>query len=392
MAFEEGVMATTRNALTDADIRILAIGRSPHERSLIAHRLCCQMDEQVLSDEDRERAQEILRIMAADATEMVRRSLATTLRSSALVPHDVAMQLALDVASIAVPLLNASPVFTDSDLIEIIRIGDPMRQLAVARRPFVSEQVCEVIIDIGGPPVVEAVCSNDNAVLPEDLLQKVMDRFDAVEGVLQAVAFRRELPLSVTERLIDMVGEGLRDHLVNNHGVSDETALRIASGATDRASIDLVDQAGRSADVKKFVAHLHKVGRLNASLVLRALAHGHIGFVEHALAELAGVPHHRTWLMVHDAGDLGLKAIYERSGLPARLFPAFRVGIDTYHALEHEGGATDAKRFQERMLERFLTHDHATSGEDLDYLMDKLDAVRREQPRVSEPTAIAVQA
>src|SRR6185503_15132124 len=104
----------------------------------------------------------------------------------------------------------------------------------------------------------------------------------------------------------------------------------------------------------------------------------HMTFFEWSVAELAGVPHHRTWLMVHDAGDLGLKAIYERAGLPARLFPAFRVGVDTYHALEHEGGGRDTVRFQERMLERFLTQAHPTAPEDLEYLMDKLDSVRRE--------------
>jgi uncharacterized protein (DUF2336 family) len=388
-------MATTRTSLTDADIRLLVEGRSAHERALIAHRLCAQMDEQVLMPEDRARAQEILRVMAVDATAMVRRSLSTTLRSSPLVPRDVARRLARDIEEISVPIINASPAFTDEDLIEILRIGDPIRQLAVARRPFVSEQVSRVIVEETDAPVVKAVCSNDNAILPDELLQKVMDRFEHAEEVLQAVAFRRELPLSVTERLIDMVGEKVREHLVNHHGVSPETALHVASGAAERASIDLVDQAGRTTDIRRFVTHLHKVGRLTPSLLLRALAHGHMAFLEHALSEITGVPHHRTWLMVHDAGDLGLKAIYERAGLPARLFPAFRVAVDTYHALEHEGGGADTPRFQERMLERFLTQSHPTAAEDLDYLMDKLDTVRREIAQSTPeqeppPAAIAV--
>ncbi|MDB5453655.1 MAG: hypothetical protein JWO33_2233 [Caulobacteraceae bacterium] len=383
-------MATTRSALTEADIRLLVVGRSPHERALIASRLCDQMQANAISDEDRGRAQEILRIMAGDATEMVRRALATTLRSSPLVPRDVAVRLARDTERVAIPILGASPAFTDEDLMEIVRLGDPIRQLAVARRPFVSEQVSQVIVEVGERPAVAAVCSNDNAVVPDALLQKVMDRFQHAEEVLQAVALRRELPLSVTERLIDMVGEHLREHLINHHGVSDETALRIAAGATERASIDLVDQAGRTADVKKFVVHLHKIGRLNASLLLRALAHGHVGFLEHGLAELAGVPHHRTWLMVHDAGDLGLRAIYERAGLPARLFPAFRVAIDTYHTLEQEGSPSDAASFQEQMLSRFLTQSHPTPAEDLDYLMDKLDLVRRAAAATVAEAAVAI--
>src|SRR5215203_4762763 len=108
-------MATTRTSLTDADVRLLVEGRTAQERALIAHRLCAQMDEQVLMPDDRARAQEILRVMATDATAMVRRSLATTLRSSALVPRDVAMRLARDIEEISVPIINASPAFTDQD-------------------------------------------------------------------------------------------------------------------------------------------------------------------------------------------------------------------------------------------------------------------------------------
>ena len=35
-------------------------------------------------------------------------------------------------------------------------------------------------------------------------------------------------------------------------------------------------------------------------------------------------------LVRHDAGPLGLKAIYDRSGLPVRLYPAFRAAVDTF--------------------------------------------------------------
>ena len=82
--------------------------------------------------------------------------------------------------------------------------------------------------------------------------------------------------------------------------------------------------------------------------------------------------------MVHDAGPLGLKAIYERAGLPARLYTAFRCGIDVYHQLEREGGLSDRERFQEAMLERFLTQPQPATREDMDYLMDRLDRIRRE--------------
>jgi uncharacterized protein (DUF2336 family) len=76
--------------------------------------------------------------------------------------------------------------------------------------------------------------------------------------------------------------------------------------------------------------------------------------------------------MVHDGGALGLRAIYERAGLPARLFAAFRSGVDTYHSMAFDEGQGDRERFQERMLQRFLTQAPTTPREDVDYLLEKM--------------------
>ncbi len=369
-------MPTTRAALSDAEIRTLVKGSSDEERAAVAHRLCRHIDHVDLTDEERERANEILRVMAADAAELVRRALAVTLRASPRLPHDVVMRLAADVESIAAPILSFSPVFTDQDLCEVIRIGGPIRQVAIASRPFISERVTTTLVDHGVERAVQTACANDNASFSERTLQIVIERFARSEAVLAAVAYRQALPLSVTERLIDMVGEQVREHLIHHQALSPETALQIAMDARERATVDLVDQAGRAPDIKGFVQHLNQAGRLSASLLLRGLVHGHMTFFEWAVAELAGVPHHRTWLMIHDAGPLGLKAIYERAGLPARLFGAFRAGVDTFHTMEQDSSPRDLDRFQERMLERFLTQPKTASRDDMDYLLDKLDRVK----------------
>ena len=251
----------------------------------------------------------------------------------------------------------------------------PVRQVAIAKRPQLSETVTGAIVEHGVEKAVQTACANDNARFSERMLARAIDRFETSETVLAAMAYRRTLPMAISERLIDMVGDQVRDHLLNNHPLSPQVALEIAMGAKERATLDLVDQAGKAGDVKGFAAHLNERGRLNASLLLRALAHGHMAFFEHGVAELAGVPHHRTWLMIHDAGPLGLRAIYDRAGLPARLFAAFRAGVDTYHAMEFDGGARDQERFQERMLQRFLTQPVTPMKEDVDYLLEKMDQI-----------------
>ncbi|MBW8815616.1 MAG: DUF2336 domain-containing protein [Caulobacterales bacterium] len=371
-------MATTRTALTDEDIRTLVKGATPDERALAARKLCRNMERAPLTDEDRALAADILRVMAADAAELVRKAIAETLYASDVVPRDVAVRLARDVEAVSLPMLAFSPAFTDADLAEIVRLGGPVRQVAIAKRPTLSQAVTDSLAEFGGERAVTAACANPGAEFGEGGLQRVIDRFEASERVLAAVAYRSVLPLSISERLVAMVSGQVREHMVAHHAISAQAALEIATGAAERATVDLVDQAGRTADVKAFVAHLNLERRLTPSLLLRSLAHGHMTFFEHGVAELAGVPHHRTWLMIHDAGPLGLRAIYERAGLPARLFPAFRAAVDTFHSVEFDGGPKDQERFQERMLQRFLTQPEAAAREDVDYLLERMGRLAAE--------------
>jgi uncharacterized protein (DUF2336 family) len=366
-------MATTRSALTDEDIRTLVKGATPDERALAARKLCTTMDRAPLSDDDRTLAADILRVMAADVAELVRKAIAETLQASNVVPRDVAVKLARDVESVCLPLLANSPAFSDDDLAEIVRLGGPVRQVAIAKRPEISRRVTDSLAEHGGERALATACANPGADFAETALKRVVDRFEQSERVLAAVAYRQVLPLSITERLIGLVTDQVRDHLVTHHAVTAEAALTIATGVAERATVDLVDQAGKTADVRGFVTHLNAERRLTASLLLRGLAHGHMNFFEHGVAELAGVPHHRTWLMIHDAGQLGLRAIYERAGLPARLFPAFRAAVDTFHSMEFDGGPRDRERFQERMLQRFLTQPDTAAREDVDYLLERMD-------------------
>ena len=380
----------SRTAFSQEDIRQLVRGPTDEDRAAVAHRLCRRIERDLTPDE-REAAQEVLRLMSLDAAEMVRRALAVTLKASDCLPHDVAMRLAQDIDSIAAPVLAFSPAFTDEDLAEIVRVSGEAKQVAVAERAALGGPVALALAEHGAASAVERAISNDNASFGDDAFASVLERFADNPAITTGMTYRRALPLSISERLVHLVTEEARRHLVDHHQLSPETALRVALGARERATVDLVDQAARTSDLKAFCAHLHRQERLTASLLLRAVAQGCAEFFEWSLAELAGVPHHRAWLLVHDAGPLGLRALYERAGLPPRLLPAFRAGLDAHRSLQSEGGVRDPRRFQQRMLERFLTQATAAPKEDVDYLLDRLDRLDRslrEPARVVEPAPI----
>lgn len=366
-------MTAYRARLTEVDIRRLIKATDEDERAAAAHKLCRSMDRVELTEEEREAAQKILRLLAQDAAELVRRAMTVTLKASDLIPRDVARQLAADVDSVALPLINHSPAFTDADLIEIVQSGSAVRQVAVASRPSVGRDVATAVAEVGCEPSVRALAANDNADISETALGRCVDRFGSSPEIVAAIAYRQVLPLSVTERLVELASDAVREHLITRHAVAPETAIRLAAFARERATIDLVDQASDQADLAAFAANLNARKALTASLLLRALARGQMALFEHGLAELAGTPPHRAGLMIHDAGPLGLRAIYDRAGLPPRLFQAFRAGVDTWRALQAEGVDTSGDAFRQRMLERFLSQRPNAPREDLAYLMERLD-------------------
>ncbi|UDF04475.1 DUF2336 domain-containing protein [Asticcacaulis sp. AND118] len=381
-------MTASRNLLSEMDVERLVRSDNADDRAVATHKVCRLMERSELSEVERAAAQEIIRLLADDAAELVRKSLSVTLRTSSLLPHDVALRLAQDVQAVAVPVLSYSPVFSDDDLAEIIRSGGPVRQIAVARRETLSEPVTTALARHGVEEAVVIACANDKAQFSDSGMGEVLNRFGESEVIQNTLVNRAHLPVSISEKLIHMVSQSLREQLVSRHAIQPETAVQITEATQERATLDVADQTGASRDPAALARHLVAAGRMTPSLMLRALARGHMVFFEHALAELSGVPHDRTWLMVHDAGALGLRAVYDRAGLPARMFQTFRIAVDTYHSLASENADPDLLRFQARMIERFLTQVPFAPREDLIYLYERLDrdakGRRRGAPKSSD--------
>ncbi|MFO1018539.1 MAG: DUF2336 domain-containing protein [Hyphomonadaceae bacterium] len=376
-------IVTMRSHLTDSDIRSLIKGVTVEDRAQAAHKICRCIDEADLSPEERAHAESIIGIMAQDAAVLVRRALSVALKNSPRLPRDIANKLARDVETIALPVILNSPVLTDSDLVEIVRACPPTKQVAVASREKLSVTVTGAIANYAVSEAVERALANDNAAFDATGLETALDRFDGLSAITTAMVHRNELPVAITEKLVSIVSGELFDHLVNNHELPPQIAIDLAMGARERATLDIVEQAGKQRDLARFVQQLNLNGRLTPSLLMRGLCLGHMDFVEHAMAELGGISHQRMWLLMHDSGPLGLKAAFDRAGLPPRLYPSFRAAVEVYHSIDREGVAQDRITFRKRMLERTLTLFQSVPKDDLDYLLEKLDASGLQTERVA---------
>ena len=370
-----------RSRLTEADVRTLVKGPTPLARAVAAAKICLCADRAQLSDEERRHAEAILRLMAEDAAVQVRQALAQALKASPRLPRDVARALARDVESVSLPILQQSPVLTDHDLVELLLSVPASKQVAIASRDRLGPTVTNVLAQRGAPEAVERALANDNAEFSTAGLEVVLTRFGDQASITEQMARRRRLPVRIAEQLIALVSGEVFDYLVNHHELPPQLAIDLASGARERATLDLVEQAARQSDLAMFANPLNLNGRLTPSFLMRTVCLGHIDFVEHALAELAQLPHQRAWLLLHDAGPLGLRTLFDRAGLPPRLFAPFRAAIELHHQLRAEGVAHDPASFRKLMVERVLTLFQSIPKDDMDYLMEKLDRLQRQRAR-----------
>ncbi len=359
--------------LTAADVQRLITNPSGEARAETAAKVAEAFDRGALSDSERALAEEIFRVMVQDAEVKVRESLASHLKSSANLPHDVAVKMAKDVEQVALPVLEFSKVLSDADLVEIIRSSSAEKQTAVAKRAEVSGVVANALIDHGKTSgVVAALAANKGAALGDTEMKKILDKHGSDAAVTNSLVARPNLPLALSERIVNIVSGNLQDYLVNSHYMSDEMAADMVLSARERATIMLLPSGAKSTDVIEFAQQLHGAGRLSPTLLLRSLCSGDIAFFEAAMSVLSGVPIINARLLIHDPGALGMQSIYQYAHLPIDLFPAFRAAFDVARDMDYDGGDRDRQRFAARVIERVLTRLEQLDQRNADYLMTRL--------------------
>ncbi|MGH6619094.1 MAG: DUF2336 domain-containing protein [Alphaproteobacteria bacterium] len=362
--------------LSAKDVGRLLTNPSAEIRAETAAKVATEFGVGGLSKSEREIAQEIFRVMAKDIEVLVRETLSQSLKEIPDVSSDVARILAEDENdSVALPILEFSKALTEQDLVEIIAVCKPTRDVAVARRENVSAKVSDAIVEKGNEDAVVALVSNKTAEIGEKTFGKVVDKFGKSARVQEPLVKREKLPLTIAERLVATVSDSLKQYLVTHHELSPEVASDLLLESRERAVVRLLRDDDAHPDVTDLVLQMDVNGRLTASIILRALCTGDLNFFEAAIAHKARVALQNARVLIHDEGDLGMRALYEKAALPKRLYPAFMnaVGIAKLSEAERSDKGPDwrSRLIMERVLTQFEDVVECDS-EDVDYLLGRL--------------------
>jgi uncharacterized protein (DUF2336 family) len=308
-----------------------------------------------LTPDDRAAAEGALLMLLDDASPLVRQAMAEVFSRSADAPAAIVQALSLDQASVALPVLEHSPLLIDADLVDIIATGNGEMQCAIARRIHLPASVCAAIAEVGTAAAALELIENAYAELAPFSWDRIVERHGHLAAIRESMLVLEDLPAATRLALVAKLSDTLAQFVVARNWLSPDRADRLASEARDRSTINI---AARSygEEMRGLVQHLRATGQLTAGLILRALLSGNQDLFESALAELSDLPQARVSALLHDRGGASLNALLVRAGLPESTFAAFRMALEVSHETGFVGTPGGAAKLRRRMVERVLTH------------------------------------
>ena len=308
-----------------------------------------------LTEDDRAAAEGALLMQLDDASPLVRQAMAEVFARSVEAPAAIVQALSLDQPSVALPILEHSPLLIDADLVDIVATGNCEMQCAIARRAGLPASVCAAIAEVGSAAAALELIENAHADLAPFSWDRIVERHGHLAAIRESMLVLEDLPAATRAALVAKLSDTLAQFVVARNWLSPDRATRVAGEARERSALNIAAHS-HGEDIGGLVRHLRAAGQLTAGLILRALLSGNIELFDQALAELSDLPRARVSALLHDRGGASLQALLQRAGLPESTFAAFRVALEACHEIgfvDTEGGAT---RLRRRMVERVLTH------------------------------------
>jgi uncharacterized protein (DUF2336 family) len=308
-----------------------------------------------LTGEDRAAAEGALLMMLDDASPLVRQAMAEVFARSTQAPAAIVRALSLDQPSVALPVLEHSPLLIDADLVDIVATGNCETQCAIARRIHLPSSVSAAIAEVGTPAAALELIENAYAELAPFSWDRIVERHGHLAAIRESMLVLDGLPAATRAALVAKLSDTLAQFVIARNWLSADRAGRVTSEARERSTVNIA-AASRGDDMRGLVRHLRATGQLTAGLILRALLSGNLELFDSALAELSDLPRARVSALLGDRGGASLQALLRRAGLPESTFAAFQMALEASHETGFADTPGSATRLRRRMVERVLTH------------------------------------
>lgn len=339
------------------------------------------------TDASKERmiAEDVLATWLKNAALEVREALARQLRFCPFLPRKLALEMAHDVETVAVPMLRYSPAYTEDDLCAIVHNAGAAKQIAVAGRSEVPRAVAVALIATQEENVVVTLVNNEGAKLSEALLHRIVDDFEDSLPVHEGLVSNETLPVSIGERLITLVAEHLRQRLVTRFDLPQSLAGELTDLSLEAAMSASIPAQNDIGFAEVLVAHLSEQKRLTQTFLLRALCDRRIAVFEAGLARRSGLPLEDTAKALRGKDPIGRSNIFLRAGISRLLVRAFDAAVEGFinGAAPPEGEASSDKQIRwviNKMVQQYEDIDPSELEAVMTRLYRKLQKAKKSAP------------
>ena len=140
-----------------------------------------------LSQDDRAAAEGALLMQLDDPSPLVRQAMAEVFARSVSAPAAIIEALAVDQASVALPVLEHSPLLIDADLVDLVATGSSEIQCAIARRVNLPASVCAAIAEVGSPSSALELIENPYAELAPFSWDRIVERHGHLAAIRESM-------------------------------------------------------------------------------------------------------------------------------------------------------------------------------------------------------------
>ena len=321
-------------------------------------------------------ADQIFQLLVQDSAVRIRSALSESLKHNPHISHDVVMKLASDVEMVSMPILKVSEVLSEDDLIDIISNSEEVwRCVAVASRPDVSEPIADALVNFDHKDVTSELLDNQEAKIAEHSFEKIVTQVQQNEDLASKMVARTSLPPSIVEKLSKVVSQDIARQLHENFDISDSDIEKERRQLHEKNILELIDNAKDDKAIASLVNELHRDGRLTSSIIINALCHGSVAFVEQSFAKLGSVPLSNARMLMSDKGKLGFRALYNKAGLPPTMSRAVRHLFGAVSLTIEEGYSPNSSNFTNQVVRHVLS---SVDGQEVDNLSYVLALLRQQ--------------
>ncbi|MBT3989021.1 MAG: DUF2336 domain-containing protein [Rhodospirillaceae bacterium] len=273
-----------------------------------------------LTKRERRLMYEILQQSVHQAEMGLREKVSKRLAAEQGVPRELAKLLANDEIEVAFPILSMSDALLDDDLIEIIHNRSVEHQLAVTKRPMVSEQVSKAIVEHGEEDVIRSLLLNPNSKISRTTVEYLVEESKRLTSLQEPILRREDLDPALSQRMYGWVSSALQQYIVDNYELDAEFVRDIVDEATEEELSTKPKNADKPAPEKRLIDELEVDGQLDPGTMVRILEEGDVRLFIAMFQRYTGLTDKMVLEMLKDRDGTGLAIACKAAHLERPIF------------------------------------------------------------------------